>query len=811
MKRSIAFVAMLALTVCLLAACGGHTPSTGSSLPSPTSTSPSTTAPQTPPADPWADYEITTIAKALELCDQFVEDASPDRYYIRGVIKEIQNESYGQMVIEDSTGSIMVYGTYSADGTQRYPELAEKPVAGDEVLLYGNLQNYNGNTKEIKSGWIIDFIHNGAGTQTPELPAFDSTLTVAELLALPLKDGQTTEGRYYVRAAVSSITDPKYGAMTIADKTGSISVYGSASADGSVSYADMENKPYKGDEVLLYATVQNFRGTIELKSAWITEIKPGDSYNESDYTEMTIDAARRAETGTLVKVTGVVARITYATGMKPSGVILVDGTNAIYVYDNDLAARVAIGNKLTVLGSKTMWILESESANAAKFGYQGCNQLEKAWLLDNDGGSHEFDTSWIQGATVKEIMDTPASTDITTTIFKVTALVKKDVGNGFVNYYFNDLDGTTGSYTYTQCSGSDFAWLDEFDGKICTVYLSALNAKSSDAGCVWRFLPIAVMDEGFDPSSVSIPENAVKYYGIPQFLPSYSGNPALELLTSAKNDLLGYADVALSYASADTSVIVFETVDGKTVMNCVAAGTTKITVTAVYNDSSYSEEFEITVTEQVSVDYTDVNSAIQAAVGESVTVKGIVGPSLVNRDGFYLIDKTGVIAVITTGDVLATLEPGQEVILQGVRHINTKGGDGYCGQTCLKDCQVLVNYYGEHAYATDSFAGEISVADFYNLDITKDFTTSVYTMKATVVWEETQYYANILLSDGTTSVRLYCSNAKQYAWLQEYAGQEITVEIAPCNWNDKTYYTGCVLAVVTEDGKSLNTFNFDKF
>ena len=90
--------------------------------------------------------------------------------------------------------------------------------------------------------------------------------------------------------------------------------------------------------------------------------------------------------------------------------------------------------------------------------------------------------------TIKEIMETPLSENMTTNIFKVNALVKKVPGNGFVNYYFNDIDGVTGSYTYTACNGSDFAWLDEFDGKICTVYLSPMNAKSTTSGCIYRFM-----------------------------------------------------------------------------------------------------------------------------------------------------------------------------------------------------------------------------------------------------------------------------------------------------------------------------------
>jgi hypothetical protein len=76
--------------------------------------------------------------------------------------------------------------------------------------------------------------------------------------------------------------------------------------------------------------------------------------------------------------------------------------------------------------------------------------------------------------------------------------------------------------------------------------------------------------------------------------------------------------------------------------------------------------------------------------------------------------------------------------------------------------------------------------------------------------EGNAYYTNLLLSDGSTTIRLYSSSANQYKWLQAYAGQEITMEIAPCNWNSKDYYTGCVLSVINADGsKTYNTLNFN--
>ena len=566
--------------------------------------------------------------------------------------------------------------------------------------------------------------------------------------------------------------------------------------DGTTTGTDADTTGTTG---VTQGTTNNNKPTTTTKpTTGTTATKPVQGKN-------TIAQARAAKAGDAVEVTGVVAQITYANGKKPSGVMLVDDTGSIYVYDSNIAKAVKVGNTITIKGTKAFWILDTETTNAAKFGYKGCNQIDSATLIANDGKVSAFSTKGIPTATVKEIMDTPVTEDITSKIFKVTALVKKAPGSGFVNYYINDLDGTTGTYVYTQCNGSDFDWLDKFDGKICTVYVTALNAKSSSSGCIWRFLPIEVKDEGFDVKSVNIAEHVVKYYGLPQFLTTYTGDPAMDLLSTVSGELLNYKDAKLTYSSSDEKVA---TVSGN-VLHCLSTGKVTITVTGSYGGKTYSGKVTLDVTvSQQTEQFPTVAEAIAASVGDAVTVKGIVGPSLVNKVGFYLIDKTGVIAVETTAAVMETIEIGHEVVIEAKRGINTKDKD--YGQTCLKEATIKTNYFGKHEYPTDAFKGEITLQEFYNLSINTDYTTHVYTLKATVEVSGTAYYTNIKLTNGTTSVNLYCSSAAQYGWLQAYAGQEITMEIAPCNWNSKSYYTGCVLAVINEDGsKVYNTLNFD--
>ena len=764
-------------------------------------------------------YTTITIAEALTLCNDFVDAPSTDRYYIIATVKSVDNASFGQLTIYDETGEIMVYGTNSADGSLKYDKMVAETgnelKAGDVILIYGTLQNYKGNTKEVQNAWLIDFYtpeSTTPGKNPLEGINVGDTITIAEALAIA--SSVSLDDYFYINATVQSVTNAMYGEMMLEDETGEILVYNSKNADGTVNYENMSDKPYKGDTVLVKVHLNTHNGTPQVKQAYIIEFTHNEpDINPDDYNLTSIADARLLADGTVAKVQGVIARFTYAYGMKPSGFYLVDGTNSIYVYDSEIAARVAVGNTVTVVGVKDHWILEGEQSSANKFGYKGCNQLTNCVLADNDGGSSAFDTAWITENTVKGIMDTPVTEDITTTIFKVTALVKRVDGSNFVNYYIDDLDGVTGSYVYTQCSGSDFAWLDQFDGKICTVYLSVINAKSNASDCNWRFFPVAVVDEGFVFDTAKAPQFAIDYFAMGQFLSNYTANPALALVTKVSSELLGFENVELTYTSSNSNVADFTTdAEGNLVMNLVDYGTTTITVTATHNGNVATWDVTINFAAPVEYDFISVEDAILAEDETIVTVKGIVGPSLVNKVGFYLMGENGLIAVVTTEDIIATLSIGDEVIIQGKRelYINPEKSGRY-GQTAIVNAEVLANYYGNHEYNDSYFITGKTAADINGLDINEDHTTEVYVMDIVATFYNAGYYTSLTVKDTNgTELKLYMSGAGQYSWMSDYYGQTITVELAPCNWNDKNdQYRVCIIAIILEDGtKIYNTSNW---
>ena len=115
-----------------------------------------------------ADYDCITVSEALELCLNYVSSPSTQRYYIIATVTEIQNTTYGQFMVADETGSIMVYGTNSADGSLRYDAMGINLAVGDMILIYGTLQNYKGNTKEVQNARLIDYYsENEGGSDTP--------------------------------------------------------------------------------------------------------------------------------------------------------------------------------------------------------------------------------------------------------------------------------------------------------------------------------------------------------------------------------------------------------------------------------------------------------------------------------------------------------------------------------------------------------------------------------------------------------------------------------------------------------------------
>lgn len=656
------------------------------------------------------------------------------------------------------------------------------------------------------------------------------SISIAKAIEIANASGESESKAYLITAIVKEITNYQYGDMTIGDDKDSISIFRFRGSDGSTIYEKLTDKPRVGDEITVKATLNTHNGTPQIKVALLQSVKHNESTTDfSKYTSQTIAAARELKAGKKVLLEGVVAAYTYADGMYKTGFYLIDSTSSMYVRSEEVASQVSVGNKIQVAGSINYWILDSEKNNAEKYEYTGSLQITDCILKSNDNGKSSFDKSWVTETTIKKMMNTEFNENVTNKVFKVSSLVKKSVGTGFVNYYFDDIDGKTGSYAYTQNSGADFSWLDEFDGKICTVYLTAINAKSSASGCNWRFFPIEVSDDNYVFDKTDVGEYVWEYHIKDLFRSKYTGDPLLNVPTSVSSTLLGFENATVSYSSSDTSVGYFtDSTDGsanKVFRVNANNGTTTVTATIKYGtNKEYVQTLDIRSVDPGTIASLTVKQAIEATpydsaseTNQKIVVKGVAGPSLVNKTGFYLIDDTGAIAVRVAAKVMRDIELGQEVILEGYRKdegagtLSKKDGSTWeCGgQICLDDVELLANLYGSHSYSTASFVSGKTITELYNTPVATKASAQVYTLTASVKITKSAYYSNIFLTDGTTDLRLYSSSANQYSDFAGLDGQEVSVELALCNWNQKNYYTGCLLSATSGENKILNKYNYN--
>ena len=665
------------------------------------------------------------------------------------------------------------------------------------------------------SGLILSSCGHNQGPAKPVEPTY---LTVSEAVALANQVGtEGTSEKQYVTGTVKSISNPTYGEMYITDGVKDLYVYGVYSSDGTTKYSDLTTKPYTNDEVFLYGFVKTYNGNPEMGQSWLMKmVSHQDDVDVHDYESMNINNARGAANNSKVLVQGVVATITYSNGKVPSGVYLVDDTSSIYVYSPEIAGRVEFGEEVKVAGTKTEYILESELGYAQTFGYQGSIQLDKAIFVSSLGKNKDFLKSWIQETTMKNIMDTPLTNNITTLIHKVTAIVNKVPGTGFVNYYINDLDNETGSYVYTLCNGSDFNYLDAYDGKICTVYVAVHNAKSTSSGVFYRLMPIKVEENtSFSMTDEQKAQFALDYYASKQFLAEYSSDPSLELLTSIDNEYIPFSNVKVSYSS-NSELVTFNEENDKLVMH-IANGVAQVnvTMTATYNGVTVNKVISFKVIDSVLPETESIADVIDEEDGTSVCVKGIVMSSLVNQTGFYINDGTGVIAVRTTKEEMEGIAIGNEVVMEGSRKHIVKSGSSNVGQSCIDNATCVANLFGNHPYDKSTFItnktfDEIVTSEKYK-QATEDLTCNVYVAKCHLRKSGSQHSTNYYLSNAAHDKEflLYAGSGTQYSAFDAFSDdREITVEFMLVDWNSKSEYRACIVSASDGTTTILNTLNF---
>ena len=102
---------------------------------------PTTNPPQNPEPP---KITITKNSEIIKIAGVLREnEVSNNRFYVKGRIVSVDNDTYGNLTITDEYGvSLYIYGIYDESGSVRYDKLSYKPTVGDTVTLYGAVKNF---------------------------------------------------------------------------------------------------------------------------------------------------------------------------------------------------------------------------------------------------------------------------------------------------------------------------------------------------------------------------------------------------------------------------------------------------------------------------------------------------------------------------------------------------------------------------------------------------------------------------------------------------------------------------------------------
>ena len=198
--------------------------------------------------DPNPDFDYThtgtspedafTVAEAIAKCKEIGTTASEEWYYVKGKIYTIKytfSASYGTanftMVDE---GSDAVFTAYSVKyfNNQSWVEGNQQVAVGDEVIVHGQILNYQGNTPETQTGSCYVYSINGktedeggntgGGTDPSDPDPKDPTPGEAGTATIDMTATGVSGTAYVTAAQTFTISDISYTAHNFNPKSGQV-------------------------------------------------------------------------------------------------------------------------------------------------------------------------------------------------------------------------------------------------------------------------------------------------------------------------------------------------------------------------------------------------------------------------------------------------------------------------------------------------------------------------------------------------------------------------------------------------------------
>ena len=457
-----------------------------------------------------------TILGVIEYVRSLGSDVqSPSNVYFKGKVDEVvttyaESGTYGNatfyLVDEGAVGGERFYCFQTlylgnAKWTSSDPEIQK----GDNVVVCGKVVNYKGNTPEtVSKGGSFVFNHNGVekgggggntGTTGPvsgtgtEADPFNvaAAIDAVKNLTWTSKDNFQKVGPYYVKGKVESVDENFSAEFGNATFTMVDQGYDAAFTAYRVLY--LGNKKWtsggetlkKGDDVIIYAELMNYRGnTPETSGGYVYSLNgnTGSGTEEPPVTATLTEAIALADNAKVIVNECIVAALT------SQGFVATDGTSNVYVYQKaEPAAKV--GDKVKVEATKTTYYGLPEFTDPKVTVISGGNDVPRTALKDITSVIDTYDASiaeyiCVTGTLVKDgnffNIEVPGATRKATTSSLHASIDPSALAGTQVTMtgYFNTIYA---SKNLVQVIVTEFKPADP-NAKYCNVSPTAINVKA---------------------------------------------------------------------------------------------------------------------------------------------------------------------------------------------------------------------------------------------------------------------------------------------------------------------------------------------
>ena len=335
------------------------------------------------------------VAAAIAKCQQIGSNPSTEKYYVKGTAVDgaTADDSFNNITfdIADTEGGAK-FKCFQVKGTDGKPLPAGYAIKkGDEVVVYGPMYNYKGNTPETegKSAAYIVTVNGkatgeGGGGNTPQpsnTSTIDNPYTVAKALdtANALSDNETTTEEFYIKGKVTrkantadeigpnsskKYKDMNYYISDDGTQTKELYIYRGKYLDGA-DFTDFEQLK-ENDEVVVVGKLQKYIDTkngnavvLELKESKIVKLNGQSGSGEQG-------GGGNNGPGTVSGNTITVKAIDFgvANGKTMDTQTLADGTKLVFdgggnsnapkYYDTGTNIRMYPKNSVTITASKNI-------------------------------------------------------------------------------------------------------------------------------------------------------------------------------------------------------------------------------------------------------------------------------------------------------------------------------------------------------------------------------------------------------------------------------------------------------------------------